>query len=227
MNSTRTPAQRRIMTIIGIGAIAGLGLAGCSSGDTSSDSATTASSADTTTEATTSGGMESGEAMAAGPVGPGCADYVQQVPSGPGSIEALAEGNVVDAVSTVPILTTLASAVSGGLNPEVNLVSTLEGGPFTVFAPVDTAFAALDPAVVDSLGTDAPALTNVLTYHVVAGEAAPDAVAGSHATVQGSDLTVTGEPDALTVNGANVICGGIETTNATVYLIDAVLTPPQ
>ena len=48
---------------------------------------------------------------------------------------------------------------------------------------------------------------------------------GTHKTVQGADLTVSGSGDQLTVNGANVVCGGIKTTNATVYLIDSVLLP--
>ena len=49
----------------------------------------------------------------------------------------------------------------------------------------------------------------------------------AHITVQGSTLEVTGSGDALMVNGANVICGGVHTANATVYLIDAVLLPPM
>jgi uncharacterized surface protein with fasciclin (FAS1) repeats len=60
---------------------------------------------------------------------------------------------------------------------------------------------------------------------VVAGRLAPADIDGMHATVQGGSLDVTGTPDALKVNGANVICGGVQTANATVYLIDGVLTP--
>ena len=51
--------------------------------------------------------------------------------------------------------------------------------------------------------------------------------AGTLKTVQGGDLTIAGTPDAITVNGStNVICGGVKTANATVYLIDSVLMPP-
>ena len=46
-----------------------------------------------------------------------------------------------------------------------------------------------------------------------------------HTTVQGTDVEVTGSGDTLMVNGANVICGGVQTENATVYLIDSVLLP--
>lgn len=213
-------STRRSIVTIGIGALAALGLTACSSNDaTTTDTTAETSMVEDTMMPTTD------EAVAAGPMGPGCAAYVEQVPSGPGSVEEMANGSVVDAVSSSPVLTTLAAAVSGGLNPEVNLVETLEGGPFTVFAPVNDAFAAIDPAALDALVADPAALTDVLTYHVVEGEAAPSQIVGSHMTAQGSEVTVAGSPDALTVNDANVICGGIETTNATVYLVDGVLTP--
>ncbi|MES1170899.1 MAG: fasciclin domain-containing protein, partial [Actinomycetota bacterium] len=94
-------------------------------------------------------------------------------------------------------------------------------------APVDEAFAAVDGATIDALKSDADLLTGVLTYHVVAGQIEPDAIAGTHTTVNGADLEVTGSGDELMVNGANVICGGVQTANATVYLIDGVLLPPS
>ena len=104
-------------------------------------------------------------------VGPGCAAYAAQVPSGPGSVAGLAAGSVTAATANSPLLTTLNAALSGKLNPNVNLVDTLNGGQFTVFAPTNAAFAALPAGTVDTLlkpekkGT----LTGVLTYHVVPG----------------------------------------------------------
>jgi uncharacterized surface protein with fasciclin (FAS1) repeats len=65
----------------------------------------------------------------------------------------------------------------------------------------------------------------VLTYHVVPGQISPDKIVGDQKTVEGSPVTVSGTPDNLTVNGNKVICGGVHTANATVYLIDGVLTP--
>jgi uncharacterized surface protein with fasciclin (FAS1) repeats len=62
---------------------------------------------------------------------------------------------------------------------------------------------------------------------VVPGQIAPDAIVGTHTTVQGGTLEVTGSGDNLKVNGANVICGGVHTANATVYLIDSVLMPTK
>ncbi|BBY88262.1 fasciclin domain-containing protein [Mycolicibacterium tokaiense] len=161
-----------------------------------------------------------------GPVGPGCAAYAQQNPVGPGSINGMAPAPVSVAAASNPMLTTLTQAISGQLNPEVNLVSTLDGGEFTIFAPTDEAFAKIDPATIDTLKTDAPLLTNILTYHVVPGRVNPDQVAGTHVTVQGAPLTVEGPADHLMVNDASVVCGGVQTANATVYLIDTVLMPP-
>jgi uncharacterized surface protein with fasciclin (FAS1) repeats len=108
----------------------------------------------------------------------------------------------------------------------VNLVDTLNGGQFTVFAPTDAAFAKIDPATIEKLKTDAPLLTSILTYHVVPGQTAPTQIVGAHKTVQGADVTVTGMGNDIKVNDASVVCGGVQTANATVYMIDTVLMPP-
>jgi uncharacterized surface protein with fasciclin (FAS1) repeats len=196
-------------------------LSACSMGGTT---------AETTSEPSAPSMEASEEAMTADPaanlVGPGCAAYAEAVPDGDGSIEGMSADPVAVAASNNPMLTTLTAAVSGQLNPEVDLVDTLNGDEFTVFAPVDDAFAALDPATLESLKTDTATLTSILTYHVVPGQIEPADIAGTHTTVQGADLEVTGEGDMWMVNEANVICGGVQTANATVYLIDAVLMPP-
>jgi uncharacterized surface protein with fasciclin (FAS1) repeats len=160
-------------------------------------------------------------------VGPGCAAYADAVPDGAGSITGMSADPVAVAASNNPLLTTLVAAVSGQLNPAVNLVDTLNGSEFTVFAPVDDAFAKLDAATVESLKTPegAATLSSILTYHVVPGQIAPDAIAGTQTTVQGGTVEVTGSGDSIKVNDANVICGGVHTANATVYLIDSVLMP--
>ncbi len=186
---------------------------------------------DTAEETTAPMTEESAEPMeemdpAANLVGPGCADYAEAVPDGAGSVEGMAQDPVAVAASNNPLLTTLTAAVSGQLNPDVDLVDTLNGDEFTVFAPVDDAFAQIDEATIETLSTDADLLTSILTYHVVPGQAAPDAVVGTHATVNGAELEVTGSGDDLMVNDAAVICGGVQTANATVYLIDTVLMPP-
>ncbi|WP_278235478.1 fasciclin domain-containing protein [Isoptericola sp. AK164] len=221
----------------GFATLALLALGACSSDDTGDDMS---GSEDTMTEESMEEDMESEDDMAeedmeseddmtmdpaANLVGPGCQDYASQVPDGAGSIEGMSTEPVAVAASNNPLLTTLVSAVSGELNPDVNLVDTLNGGEFTVFAPVDDAFAAVDAETIDTLSTDADLLTSVLTYHVVEGQALPEDIPGEHTTVQGDTVEVTGEGDELMVNDANVICGGVMTQNATVYLIDSVLMP--
>ncbi len=158
--------------------------------------------------------------------GTGCPAYALRVPAGPGSLTGMARDPVATAVSNSAALTTLAGAMSGKLNPDVNLVDALNAGQFTVFAPTDEAFGRLDPATVEKLKTDDSLLTAVLKYHVIDGQTDPDKLAGEHKTLQGAPLTVTGSGNDLKVNGAAVVCGGIKTANATVYLVDTVLMPP-
>ena len=176
--------------------------------------------------APSSSSMSSGDAMGASLVGPGCADYAKQVPTGAGSVDGMAQDPVATAASNNPLLTTLVAAVSGKVNPQVDLVNTLNSGDFTVFAPVDSAFAKIDAGTMDTLKTNSTLLSGILTYHVVAGQLDPGQVVGTHPTVNGASVTVTGSGDTLKVNDASVICGGVKTKNATVYLIDSVLMPP-
>ncbi len=202
-------------------------LTACSGGTTSggtAEEATTAPSMAASPSMSASASMD----PAANLVGPGCAGYAEQVPSGAGSVAGMAADPVAVAASNNPLLTTLTAAVSGQLNPNVNLVDTLNGSEFTVFAPVDEAFAKIDSATIETLKTDSDLLTKILTYHVVPGQIAPSEIDGTHTTVEGQDVTVAGSGDSITVNGSsNVICGGVQTANATVYLIDTVLMPPM
>ncbi|ERN44394.1 fasciclin domain-containing protein [Rhodococcus hoagii] len=215
--------KTRTLAVAATVSIALLGASACSSDD-SSDSAT-ATSTTTMMQSPTTSAMSGTAAPAADLVGPGCAEYAATVPDGPGSVAGMAQDPVAVAASNNPMLKTLTAAVSGQLNPDVNLVDTLNGGQFTVFAPTDAAFAKLDPATVEQLKTDDALLTKILTYHVVPGQLAPSDVDGTHATVEGGDVTVTGSGDDLKVNEAGVVCGGVQTSNATVYLIDSVLMP--
>ncbi|WP_053353677.1 fasciclin domain-containing protein [Leucobacter musarum] len=201
-------------------------LTGCSMGANTDDSA--AEDQTTETQETTPSDDSAMETTdpAANLVGPGCAAYAEAVPDGAGSVQGMSQDPVAVAASNNPLLKTLVSAVSGQLNPDVNLVDTLNGDEFTVFAPVDDAFGKIDAATIDTLKTDSDLLTKILTYHVVPGQIEPADIDGMHTTVEGQDLEVTGSGDNLKVNDANVICGGVQTANATVYLVDSVLMPP-
>ncbi|MDO8308736.1 MAG: fasciclin domain-containing protein [Actinomycetota bacterium] len=168
-----------------------------------------------------SSAMATAEMMAGDQVfGAACAT----VPTdGPGSFDGMATDPVATAASNNPALSTLVTAVSAaGL---VDSLNSADG--ITVFAPVNDAFAAMDQATLDkALADPTGLLTTVLTYHVVAGQLAPDQLAGTHETLQGGTLEVMGSGEEFTVNGsAMVVCGNVPTANATVYLIDGVLLP--
>ena len=208
----------------GFSVIAVVALASCS--DDSTPSATSVSQSSGTASAPSA--MTSTVYPAAAPdlVGSGCDAYSQKVPIGPGSVTGMVADPVGVAASNNPELTTLTAALSGKLNPNVNLVATLNNGQYTVFAPTNDAFKKLPTSTLNSLKTDSATLTKILTYHVVQGQLSPDAVAGTHPTLQSSTVDVTGSGNDLKVNDAAVVCGGIKTANATVYMIDTVLMPP-
>lgn len=222
--------HRSALVAVGLAAATALTLSSCST-ETKEKAESTASSAMSSatsamSSATSSAMATSAQAAPAALIGAGCAGYAEKVPTGPGSVEGLAKDPVATAAGNSPVLTTLASALSGKLNPGVNLVDTLNTGEYTVFAPTDDAFAKIDAATLDKLKTDSELLTSILTYHVVSGQAGPSAVVGEHKTLQGESLKVTGSGDTVKVNDAGLVCGGIKTANATLYLIDTVLMPP-
>jgi uncharacterized surface protein with fasciclin (FAS1) repeats len=218
-------ANRKAIAAAGLATLAIIGTSACSK-----DSATEASSSSATTSSSAVAMTAPSSSAAADPaadlVGSGCAGYAEKVPSGPGSVAGMAQDPVATAASNNPVLTTLTSAVSGKLNPGVNLVDTLNGGEFTVLAPTDDAFAKLDAATLDKLKVDAPLLNSILTYHVIPGQLSPAQVAGKHKTVEGGEVTVTGAGEALKFDTSGLVCGGVHTANATVYMVDTVLMPP-
>ncbi|GAA2239434.1 cell surface glycolipoprotein Mpt83 [Promicromonospora sukumoe] len=221
---------RTSYAVAGIATLAMLGLSACSMDSSGDDTGSDTSASEEATDSMTEESPAEDDAMAdpaANLVGEGCAAYAEEVPDGPGSVTGMSTDPVAVAASNNPLLTTLVSAVSGEVNPDVNLVDTLNGDEFTVFAPVDDAFKSIDAETMDTLSTDADLLTAILTYHVVPGQLTPDEVVGEQTTVEGDTVEVTGSGDSLKVNDANVICGGVMTQNATVYLIDSVLMPPM
>ncbi len=154
------------------------------------------------------------------PSGPACGALP---PEGPGSFVAMSELPAASAAATSQVLTTLATAVS-----EADLVDTLDGdGPFTVFAPANSAFGEIPADQLEALLADREQLTSVLTYHVVEGDMTEQDLvdAGTVETVEGGEITIEGDADEFTVDGAEMLCGGIEVANGTVYVIGEVLTP--
>jgi uncharacterized surface protein with fasciclin (FAS1) repeats len=204
----RLPSPRRA-ALVGVLGMALLGAA-CSSNNAGTSGSQTPAAPATTAPSMT----------ASGPFGAACSTVPA---SGAGSLEALAQDPVATAASNTPELSTLVTAVQ-----KADLVDTLNTAQdITVFAPVNDAFGALPKATLDkALGDPKGLLTTVLTYHVVQGQLAPDQLAGSHKTLQGGTIQVSGSGEDFKVNGnSSVVCGNIQTANATVYLIDQVLLP--
>ncbi|MBT8401094.1 MAG: fasciclin domain-containing protein [Rhodothermia bacterium] len=112
-----------------------------------------------------------------------------------------------------------------------DLVSVLdEGGPFTVFAPTDAAFAALPEGTVEELlkPENKSTLAGILTYHVVEGIVTAEQVVNltSAKTVQGQEIAISVEDGNVFINGAQVTTPNVEAENGIIHIIDAVLLPP-
>ena len=172
----------------------------------------------------TAGGSGSSAPPEAKPFGAACSSVPA---SGDGSFEGMMTQPVGAAAASNPLLSSLVHDLEAA-----ELVDTLNGADaLTLFAPTNDAFKAAEDADPEGMAAmmDDPtgALAQLLTYHVVEGQLAPDQLAGEHATLQGQILTVEGSGEDFTVNGtAMVVCGDIHTDNATVYIIDGVLHPP-
>jgi uncharacterized surface protein with fasciclin (FAS1) repeats len=210
---------------VGLAAVAMVGFSACSSNKSDSGQATSAQMTSSSSAAPAMTGAPA--APASDLIGSGCADYAALHPSGPASVAGMAQDPVATAASNNPMLSTLAAALSGKLNPQVNLVDTLNSGQYTVFAPTNAAFDKLPAATLDELKTNADKLKSILTYHVVQDQASPSKVDGMHKTLQGAQVNVVGMGNDLKVNDAGLVCGGVHTANATVYMIDTVLVPPS
>ena len=225
---------RRTSALVALVAALPIVLAACGSSTTtapaaapSSSSSSSSSSAPSSSAPSTSSSSPSDMATgsAAGgatakPFGAGCASVPT---SGSGSFQGMATDPVATAASHNPLLKTLVTAVG-----VAGLGDTLNSAPaITVFAPVDSAFAKIPADTLKSVLADKATLTKILTGHVIAGRLSPDKLAGDHKTLAGNTITVAGSGEAFTVgkDKANVICGNVQTANATVYIIDSVLMP--
>src|ERR1700684_647109 len=190
--------QRKTLAV-GFAALAALGFSACSSSKTDSGQQSSAQPMSSSAAPAMTGATA---APASDLIGSGCADYAAMHPNGPASVAGMAQDPVATAASNNPMLSTLSSALSGKLNPQVNLVATLNNGQYTVFAPTNDAFDKLPVDTIDKLKTDSGLLTKILTYHVVQGQETPAKVDGTHKTLQGADLNVAGAGDDLKVNNA-------------------------
>ncbi|MEV0663182.1 fasciclin domain-containing protein [Actinomadura luteofluorescens] len=190
------------------------GAAACSGDDGKGGAAAAGSSAPA---APTTGATNAGL-----PFGPACS----AVPaSGKGSFQGMAADPVATAASNNPVLSTLVGAVK-----KAGLVDTLNSSKnLTVFAPTNDAFKKIPKETLDKVMSDKKALTGILTYHVVGQQVSPSGLGtGDFKTLNGAMLKTSGSGDSYVVGkDANVVCGNVQTANATVYIIDSVLMPPK
>merc|ERR1712032_1218982 len=102
-------------------------------------------------------------------------------------------------------------------------------GPYTVFAPTDDAFAALPTELVDCLLNDTPTLTDILLYHVAAGEVLSTQLTDGMKilTLEGQEVVVDLSRDVVTINGATVTLPDVQTSNGVIHVINEVLVPPN
>jgi uncharacterized surface protein with fasciclin (FAS1) repeats len=197
--------RRKILAVPLLAAALALGAAACSS-----SSSAAAPKASTGSNASTAA------------FGPACASVPK---SGAGSFSGMSAAPVATAASANPVLSTLVTAVK-----KAGLVNTLNSAKnITVFAPDNAAFAAIPKATLAAVLANKAELTKILTYHVASGRRTPADLASGvpFTTLEGSAVTPAQMGSTFEINGADVVCGNVQTANATVYIINKVLMPPS
>ena len=137
-----------------------------------------------------------------------------------------AKPDIVALASNTPSLSTLVKALQAA-----DLVGTLQqGGPYTVFAPSDEAFAALPAGTLDNLlkPENKQQLIDILTYHVTEGSVMAANLSDGMMvnSLSGKQLTVKINGDKVMINNANVTMPNVEASNGVVHVIDKVIMPP-
>lgn len=216
--------NHRLLATSGLAACLALTAAACSSSPSSSSAPSPASSAPATSAPASSAASApaSSGAATASDFGPGCASVPA---SGAGSFTGMSTAPVATAASANPLLSTLVTAVK-----KAGLVDTLNSASgITVFAPDNAAFAKIPAATLNSVLSNKAELTKILTYHVVAGRFTPSQLAAGTPlkTLEGGTVTPALMGSTYEVNTADVVCGNVQTANATVYIINTVLMPPS
>jgi uncharacterized surface protein with fasciclin (FAS1) repeats len=218
--------KHSFIAVSGLALTCAFGVAACSSSGSSTAASGSGSSAPA---ASSSAPMASGSSAPAGSgattsmdFGSGCASVPK---SGGGSFTGMATAPVATAASANPLLSTLVAAVkAAGLVDTLNSASNI-----TVFAPDNAAFAKIPAATLKGILANKAELTKILTYHVASGRYTPAQLASGAKikTLEGGTVTPAMMAGSYTVNGASVVCGNVQTANATVYIINTVMTPPS
>lgn len=144
----------------------------------------------------------------------------------PDQIRESVSGDIVAVILSDSRFTTLATVLKAtGLLDQLK-----EGGPFTIFAPTDEAFAALPEGMLEMLlrPENIEQLRNLLKYHVIPGEVTSEELSsGEVQTVEGSSVNVDAESDGVMVEDANLIDTDIPANNGVVHVIDKVMVLPE
>lgn len=144
-----------------------------------------------------------------------------------GTAPAPPTNTLVDAAAADRRFSTFARALEAA-----ELTETLQNtGPFTIFAPTDSAFATLPPGTLDSLMTPAgrERLSNLLLYHVANGRLTSADIAHMEEieTVQGTMLPIMVTDSTLTVGSALITQPDLEADNGLIHAVNTVLVPPN
>jgi uncharacterized surface protein with fasciclin (FAS1) repeats len=212
--------------VIGIG----LAAAGCSSGSGGTSAAIGGANHKAVTGTKPGTSMKPGSSLSpmaaspapsiAGTVGDDCAKLPA---SGTGSVDSMAKVPIATAISHNPQLTELAHAINAaGLTSMLNSV-----GAITFFAPDNSAFNALGSGNLKTLMLNKADLGKLLEYHAVKGEVSPAELAAAKpvTTLAGLPVHPVKSGNDYKINGAQVTCGNIRTTNGKLYIVDKVLIP--
>jgi len=135
----------------------------------------------------------------------------------------MGEKNLVQTAVAAGQFKTLASLLQ-----KAGLAGTLEGkGPFTVFAPTDTAFAKVPKATLASLAKNKAKLRAVLLYHVVKGKVTAAQAMKLHSarTLEGKPVSIRVSAGKVIVGGATVVKANVLASNGVIHVINKVLIP--
>jgi uncharacterized surface protein with fasciclin (FAS1) repeats len=142
-----------------------------------------------------------------------------------GPLTAAEKKNIVETAVEAGSFKTLAAALTAA-----GLVDTLKGeGPFTVFAPTDEAFAKLPEGTLESLllPENKDKLTDILTYHVIAGDVRSEAAVKleTATALNKKPIKLSVKDGALYLNASKVTAADVECSNGVIHIIDTVLLP--
>ncbi len=156
------------------------------------------------------------------PQGSGCDAFKQAVPN----FKSLSTLPVSKALASIPDLSTFNAAISGGLNPAVNIVSVIDGGPYVVFAPTNDAFAKLRRGDAGAAqGRSGAADVDAASTTWCSATSAPTTCTARCPPSRAAAVNVTGKGGDIKINDTVKVVCSYTAAGAYIYMIDTVLSP--